>query len=200
MFVRKIPVFLGELYPQVVRCALSKPFSTIGDHAGNFSRIHSQVRILAMPQLSPTMTEGKIVKWLVKPNQWVSSYDLGLEVSTNNLTTESKDAVSNMEIEILEDMFVAQITALEGEIVPVGFPIAILCENAADIEAIKNYDVSLFTGTCTSSTVTIGATATESPRTGGRSAQPILTHNKCYPAMWQAYIKSKDDVGAACGC
>jgi pyruvate dehydrogenase E2 component (dihydrolipoamide acetyltransferase) len=81
-----------------------------------------------MPQQSDTMTEGTVVKWLVKEGEKVKSGQTIAEIETDKATmeTESKDAGT-----------VAAILAGEGQKVPVGGIIAVLAtgsENPADVK------------------------------------------------------------------
>jgi pyruvate dehydrogenase E2 component (dihydrolipoamide acetyltransferase) len=72
---------------------------------------------IQMPSLSPTMTEGKIVKWLKKVGDKVSSGDIIAEVETDK---------SNLEIEAYDDGVLLEITVADGEMAKVGAPIAFL--------------------------------------------------------------------------
>ena len=72
---------------------------------------------IQMPSLSPTMTEGKIVKWLKKQGDKVSSGDAVAEVETDK---------SNLEIEAYDDGILLQVLVAEGEMAKVGAPIAYL--------------------------------------------------------------------------
>ena len=47
-----------------------------------------------------------------------------------------------MDIEIIEDMYVAKLFAVEGARLKVGQPIALLCDNESDICAAQETEVS----------------------------------------------------------
>ncbi|AGC44385.1 pyruvate dehydrogenase complex, E2 component, dihydrolipoamide acetyltransferase [Myxococcus stipitatus DSM 14675] len=70
---------------------------------------------IQMPSLSPTMTEGKIVKWLKKVGDKVSSGEALAEVETDK---------SNLEIEAYDDGTLAEIVVGANQSAPVGSPIA----------------------------------------------------------------------------
>ena len=70
-----------------------------------------------MPALSPTMAEGKITKWLLKEGDKVSSGQAIAECETDK---------SNLEIESFDDGVLLKIVVGEGEIAPVGQPIAFI--------------------------------------------------------------------------
>ncbi|MGU9961703.1 MAG: pyruvate dehydrogenase complex E1 component subunit beta [Candidatus Puniceispirillales bacterium WSBS_2018_MAG_OTU23] len=78
---------------------------------------------IIMPALSPTMTEGKLAKWLVKEGDAVRSGDVIAEIETDKAV---------MEVEALEDGILAKINIAEGtEGVAVG---AVIAEIASDDE------------------------------------------------------------------
>ena len=71
---------------------------------------------ITMPALSPTMTEGKLARWLVKEGDDVRSGDVIAEIETDKAL---------MEVEALEDGTVSRLMVAEGEdAVAVGAPIA----------------------------------------------------------------------------
>jgi pyruvate dehydrogenase E2 component (dihydrolipoamide acetyltransferase) len=83
---------------------------------------------ITMPQLSDTMSEGTVVKWLKKEGDKVSAGEKIAEVETDKAV---------MEMESFDGGTIAVIVAREGDKVPVGKPIAILAnskENPADIK------------------------------------------------------------------
>jgi len=73
-----------------------------------------------MTQLSPTMTEGKIARWLKKEGDVLESGDVMAEVETDKAT---------MEMEVIDEGIMHKILAPEGAIVPVGSPIAVIAED-----------------------------------------------------------------------
>ncbi|MGD9501585.1 MAG: pyruvate dehydrogenase complex dihydrolipoamide acetyltransferase [Methyloceanibacter sp.] len=85
---------------------------------------------ILMPQLSPTMEEGKLAKWHVKEGDAVRSGDVVAEVETDKAT---------MEVEAAEDGVIEKILLAEGtEHVPVNHPIALLrLEDEAPAAATK---------------------------------------------------------------
>ncbi|MDX8390157.1 MAG: dihydrolipoyl dehydrogenase [Mariprofundaceae bacterium] len=79
---------------------------------------------LLMTQLSPTMTEGRIARWLKKEGDTISSGDLLLEVETDKAT---------MEVEAIDEGTLYKVLADENETVLVGSPIAIIAEEDEDV-------------------------------------------------------------------
>ncbi len=73
---------------------------------------------ILMPALSPTMTEGKLAKWLVKEGDVVSTGKVLAEIETDKAT---------MELEAVDEGTIGKILVLEGtEGVAVNKPIAVL--------------------------------------------------------------------------
>jgi len=86
------------------------------------------VQIL-MPALSPTMTEGKLAKWLKKEGDTVKSGDIIAEIETDKAT---------MEFEAVDEGKIGKILVEEGtEGVAVNTPIAVLLEEGEDASSIK---------------------------------------------------------------
>jgi pyruvate dehydrogenase E1 component subunit beta len=81
-----------------------------------------------MPALSPTMTEGKLAKWLKSEGDAVSAGDVLAEIETDKAT---------MEVEAVDEGKIGKLLVAEGaEGVAVNTPIAVLLqdgENASDI-------------------------------------------------------------------
>ncbi|HSD92986.1 MAG TPA: pyruvate dehydrogenase complex dihydrolipoamide acetyltransferase [Methyloceanibacter sp.] len=79
---------------------------------------------ILMPQLSPTMEEGKLAKWHVKEGDTVRSGDVVAEIETDKAT---------MEVEAPEDGRIDKLLVAGGtEHVPVNFPIANLLTEDED--------------------------------------------------------------------
>ncbi len=81
---------------------------------------------IQMPALSPTMKEGKIVKWLKKEGDKVSSGEAIAECETDK---------SNLEIEAYDDGYLLKIVVPEGEMATVGAPIALIGEKGEKVDA-----------------------------------------------------------------
>ncbi|RMH52407.1 MAG: dihydrolipoyl dehydrogenase, partial [Zetaproteobacteria bacterium] len=77
-----------------------------------------------MNQLSPTMTEGKIARWLKKEGDELVSGEVLVEVETDKAT---------MEMEVVDEGILHAILAPEGAVVPVGAPIAVVAEEGEEI-------------------------------------------------------------------
>jgi len=91
------------------------------------------IKIL-MPALSPTMTEGNLVKWHKKENDHVEAGDLIAEIETDKAT---------MEVEAVDEGVLGKIVVPEGtEGVQVNQVIAILLEEGEDMSALKDVEVS----------------------------------------------------------
>ncbi|MCP1241321.1 pyruvate dehydrogenase complex E1 component subunit beta [Acetobacter lambici] len=76
---------------------------------------------ILMPALSPTMTEGKIARWLKKEGETITAGDVLAEIETDKAT---------MEIEAIEDGILGRVLIAEGvEGIAVNTPIAIVVED-----------------------------------------------------------------------
>ncbi|CAO4841182.1 MAG: Dihydrolipoyllysine-residue acetyltransferase component of pyruvate dehydrogenase complex [Holosporales bacterium] len=81
-----------------------------------------------MPALSPTMTEGNLVKWLKKEGDAIKAGQVLCEIETDKAT---------MEVEAVDEGVLGKIVVAEGtENVQVNALIAILCEEGEDLAAL----------------------------------------------------------------
>ena len=87
---------------------------------------------ILMPALSPTMEEGKLVKWLVREGDRVRAGDVIAEIETDKAT---------MEVEAAEDGKLGTILVAEGsEHVPVNQPIALLLTDGEDAAEASSFE------------------------------------------------------------
>ncbi len=83
-----------------------------------------------MPALSPTMTEGKIAKWVKSEGDTVESGDVLCEIETDKAT---------MEVEAVDEGVLGKILVPEGtDNVAVNDPIAVLLDEGEDASAIDS--------------------------------------------------------------
>lgn len=78
-----------------------------------------------LPALSPTMTQGKITRWLKKEGDKISS---GMAIA------ECETDKSNLEVESYEDGVLLKIVVKEGELATVGGPIAFIGQPGEQID------------------------------------------------------------------
>jgi pyruvate dehydrogenase E2 component (dihydrolipoamide acetyltransferase) len=83
---------------------------------------------ITMPQLSDTMTEGTVIKWLKKEGDKVKSGEIIAEIETDK---------ANMEMESFDAGTIALIAAKEGDKVKVGDRIAVLATGNEDANQVK---------------------------------------------------------------
>src|SRR3974390_1101685 len=84
---------------------------------------------ILMPALSPTMTEGKLSRWLKNVGDDVRAGDVIAEIETDKAT---------MEVEAVDEGKLAQILVDEGtEGVAVNTPIAVLSANGEEARAAR---------------------------------------------------------------
>jgi pyruvate dehydrogenase E1 component beta subunit len=85
-----------------------------------------------MPALSPTMEEGKLVKWHVGEGDSVRAGDVIAEIETDKAT---------MEVEAVDDGHMGKILVAEGtEHVPVNHPIALLLTDGEDVAGATSFE------------------------------------------------------------
>src|SRR5205809_6612450 len=78
-----------------------------------------------MPARSPTMTEGKIARWVKSEGEPVRAGDVLAEIETDKAT---------MEVEAVDEGVLARIVIPEGtDHVAVNTPIAVIAENGEDV-------------------------------------------------------------------
>src|SRR6476469_5467669 len=81
-----------------------------------------------MPALSPTMTEGKIARWIKSEGDTVRAGDVLAEIETDKAT---------MEVEAVDEGVLAKIVIPEGtDHVAVNTPIALIAENGEDVDEV----------------------------------------------------------------
>ncbi|GJP38620.1 hypothetical protein CLOM_g23057 [Closterium sp. NIES-68] len=86
---------------------------------------------VAMPSLSPTMTQGNIAKWCKAEGDQVNAGDVLCEIETDKAT---------LSMESMEDGFLAKILMPEGsKDIPVGTPIAVMVEDSGDASKFSSF-------------------------------------------------------------
>ncbi|MEF3306765.1 dihydrolipoamide acetyltransferase family protein [Paenibacillus sp. GYB003] len=83
---------------------------------------------ITMPQLGESVTEGTIVRWLVRVGEQVNKYDPLCEVTTDKVSAEVPSVLSGI---------VTEIVASEGETVEAG---AVICRIEADSGSAESAD------------------------------------------------------------
>lgn len=53
------------------------------------SELKEKLIVIPLPQLSPNMSNGVIRKWLKRPGDKIATYDVVLEVDTDNLSEDA---------------------------------------------------------------------------------------------------------------
>ncbi|CAI5534626.1 unnamed protein product [Closterium sp. Naga37s-1] len=86
---------------------------------------------LAMPSLSPTMTQGNILQWRKSVGDALTAGDVLCEIETDKAT---------LEMEAMDDGFLASILVHAGsKDVAVGTPIAVIVDDAESVPKFANY-------------------------------------------------------------
>jgi pyruvate dehydrogenase E1 component beta subunit len=120
-----------------------------------------------MPALSPTMTEGKIARWLKSEGDAVRSGDVLAEIETDKAT---------MEVEAVDEGVLAKIVIPEGtDHVAVNTPIALIADNGEDVavnERPAAPPASLPAGNGSEPTSAQGMSQARSPQSAPPAAPP----------------------------
>lgn len=124
----KSPILCPKLWTPKLSTTLFRPTSSA------FCRGYSSLpphTVVAMPALSPTMTQGNIGSWKKQIGESIVPGDVLVEIETDKAL---------MEFECQEEGVLATILLPTGtKDVPVGKELAVICENASDVTAFKNY-------------------------------------------------------------
>lgn len=86
---------------------------------------------VTMPRLSDTMAEGAISKWLKEPGDQVEVGDIIAEIETDKAV---------MELEAFDSGTLLKILVSEGQVVPIGTPIALIGEGKVEAETPPEAD------------------------------------------------------------
>ncbi|TGL36583.1 pyruvate dehydrogenase complex dihydrolipoamide acetyltransferase [Leptospira koniambonensis] len=124
-------------------------------------------KISEMTQLSPTMSEGVLVKWLKKKGDSVAPGEILAEVETDKAV---------MEMEAFDAGVILEILAQEGAKLPVGAPVAIIGKAGEDITSLlseaKSRSSAISTPTTSSSPAPV---APPSPATAPKKTEPVVS-------------------------
>lgn len=99
------------------------------------SSIYNAASVFKMPAMSPTMSEGGIVAWKIKPGDSYSAGDAILEVETDK---------ANIDVEAADDGKLWEILINEGTSgIPVGKAIALIAEQDDDLSTLENQPLKM---------------------------------------------------------
>ena len=119
---------------------------------------------ITMPALSPTMEEGTLARWLIKPGDAIRSGDIIAEIETDKAT---------MELEAAEDGLICELVVPDGsEAVKVGAVIARLAGSTAEIAA----PLTLKPAPITSPAASSAAKTLNGGPSGSVAASPLARH------------------------
>lgn len=139
---------------------------------------------ITMPALSPTMEEGTLAKWNVKPGDMVEAGDVIAEIETDKAT---------MEVEAVDEGTVAQILVEEGtEGVKVNAIIAVLAEEGEDASS-----VSVTPAAAGASEPQAPEPAAQDPRPSGDERVPEVKQVASTPVQMPALGAGDDRIKAS---
>jgi pyruvate dehydrogenase E2 component (dihydrolipoamide acetyltransferase) len=121
-----------------------------------------------MPKGSDTMTEGKVLKWLKKEGDTISTGDTVVEIETDKV---------DMEVEAMGGGVLRKVLVEVGKVVPVGELLAVIAKPDEDISALVKTD-----GHAPSAPAAAAASAdTRAAATPATSSQPQAVAGGAFP-------------------
>jgi pyruvate dehydrogenase E2 component (dihydrolipoamide acetyltransferase) len=117
---------------------------------------------ITMPQLSDTMSEGTVVKWLKREGDKVAAGEKIAEVETDKAV---------MEMESFDAGTLAVVVAKEGDKVAVGKPIAILATSKETVADVKQKFTGAGAATGRVASATLSAAASPPPKSAPAASQ-----------------------------
>ncbi|HEX9790620.1 MAG TPA: pyruvate dehydrogenase complex E1 component subunit beta [Kiloniellales bacterium] len=125
---------------------------------------------ILMPALSPTMTEGKLAKWLKRAGDAVAAGDAIAEIETDKAT---------MEVEAVDEGILGQQLVAEGtEGVPVNSPIALLLAEGEDESALASVNSAAPAPTSAPPAVAAVSAPKQAPVPATPSAAPVAAESE----------------------
>ena len=149
---------------------------------------------ILMPSLSPTMTEGKLAKWIKGEGEAIESGDVIAEIETDKAT---------MEIEAIDDGVLGKILIAEGtDGVPVNQVIGLILEEGEDASALNDAATAPPLTSSAELTPTVEPTAAAEPSQSA-TPTPRLTEPKsrvfASPLARRMAKQSGFDISAVAG-
>lgn len=106
----------------------------------------SRVSLLRAPSLSPSTVNLKVLRWHARVGETLPPYSLLCDVSTSSLvripSNELVDETTELHLEVQEEVILAKIYVEIGQVVPVGMPLALLCEDLEDVKTCSTISAS----------------------------------------------------------
>jgi pyruvate dehydrogenase E2 component (dihydrolipoamide acetyltransferase) len=100
------------------------PFSLRAAAFSTPTELSAEGSKITMPALSSTMKEGRVVSWLKSEGEAISAGEAIMVVESDK---------ADMDVEAFEDGFLAKIIVGEGEMAPVGEPVALIAAEESEI-------------------------------------------------------------------
>jgi len=136
-----------------------------------------------MPKGSDTMTEGKVLKWLKKEGDAISTGDTVVEIETDKV---------NMEVEAMGSGVLRKILVAPDKVVPVGELLAVIGKADEDISAVIKGDGTSKAGvrsqesgvSTKAPTAAVGGTAADLKISSALPGAPALKGTNLAPGPW----------------
>ena len=144
--------------------------------------------VLAMPQLSPTMTKGTVVRFLKAPGEPVELYDMLVHVETNELLNEHShkdeaEASYTMQVETQDEGYWVGGLVAPDTIVAVDGALGIVAEDEEDVGPLRE--------------AFLRPNASSAPRRARYTVDDALADGTAKKVLWQAYLLEEEEEAAA---
>ena len=141
--------------------------------------------VLPMPQLSPTMTKGTVVKFLKTPGEPVELYDMLVHVETNELLNEHShkdeaEASYTMQVETQDEGYWVGGLVAPGGLVAVDSALGIVAEDEEDVDRLHEAFLS--------------PSALSAPHRLVYTVSDALADGTAKKVLWQAYLLEEEAV------
>jgi pyruvate dehydrogenase E2 component (dihydrolipoamide acetyltransferase) len=135
------------------------PFSlrTTAFSSSSTTELSAEGSKITMPALSSTMKEGRVVSWLKSEGEAISAGEAIMVVESDK---------ADMDVEAFEDGFLAKIIVGEGEMAPVGEPVALIAAEESEIAEV----IASFSSGGSASSVAAPAAAAAAPAAAAPAA------------------------------
>lgn len=118
---------------------------------------------ILMPALSSTMKEGKIISWSKKVGDKISAGDMVLVVESDK---------ADMDVESFEEGYLAAVLVGDGQVAPVGAPVAYLAKSPEEVASVQAYVASGGSSASVPAPVPAASTQEQSSAPASKSATP----------------------------
>jgi len=145
----------------------------------SITQLNAEGSKITMPALSSTMKEGRVVSWLKQEGDAIEAGDAIMVVESDK---------ADMDVEAFEDGFLAKIIVGEGEMAPVGEPVALIASEESEIDEV----IASFSGAGSApapAAAAPAAAAAAPPAASSGKKQPLLASSYSVREVWHLTLE-----------